>query len=173
MLERFHVPESEEVRLEADDVRAVTAAIFEKMGLSRADADCSAEVLLYADLKGIDTHGISNMLRMYVDGYQTGDINPRPQTRIVRESPTAATLDGDDGIGLHVGAYAMGLAIDKAKSHGMGAVSARNIGHVGAAGYHAAMAGVVAELNAGEELPPDKIASSLKLLCEEVMPAFR
>ena len=140
MLERFHVPESEAVRLGADDVHAVTAAIFEKMGLSQADADRSAEVLLYADLKGIDTHGISNMLRMYVDGYQTGQTNPRPQPRIVRESPAVATLDADGGIGLHVGAYAMELAIEKAKSHGMGAVAARNIGHVGAAGYHAALA---------------------------------
>ena len=140
MLERFHVPESEEVRLGADDVRAVTAAIFEKMGLSQADAARSAEILLYADLKGIDTHGISNMLRMYVHGYQTGQTNPRPQPRVVRESPAVATLDCDDGLGLHVGAYAMDLAIEKAKSHGMGAVAARNIGHVGAAGYHAAMA---------------------------------
>ena len=102
------------------DVRAVTEAIFDKMGLSQADAARSADVLVYADLKGIDTHGISNMLRMYVRGYQTGENNPRPQPRIVRESPAVATMDGDGGLGLHIGPHAMELAIEKAKSHGMG-----------------------------------------------------
>ena len=140
MLERFHVPDSEAVRLRADDVRAATEAIFDKMGLSQADAARSADVLVYADLKGIDTHGISNMLRMYVQGYQTGETNPRPQPRIVREAPAVATMDGDGGLGLHIGPLAMELAIEKAKSHGMGAVAVRNAGHVGAAGYHAAMA---------------------------------
>ena len=76
MLERFHVPDSEAVRLGADDVRAVTEAIFDNLGLSQADAARSADVLVYADLKGIDTHGISNMLRMYVQGYQTGETQP-------------------------------------------------------------------------------------------------
>ena len=140
MLERFHVSESEAVRLGADDVRAVTEAIFDRMGLSQADAARSADVLIYADLKGIDTHGISNMLRMYVQGYQTGENNPRPKPRIVREAPAVATMDGDGGLGLHVGPLAMELAIEKAKSHGMGAVAVRNAGHIGAAGYHAAMA---------------------------------
>ena len=140
MLERFHVPESEAVRLRADDVRVATEAIFDRMGLSQAAAARCADVLVYADLKGIDTHGISNMLRLYVDGYQTGETNPRPQPRIVRESPAVATMDGDGGLGLHIGPLAMELAIEKAKLHGMGAVTVRNAGHVGAAGYHAAMA---------------------------------
>ena len=122
MLERFHVSESEAVRLGADDVRAVTEAIFDRMGLSQADAARSADVLVYADLKGIDTHGISNMLRMYVQGYQTGETNPRPQPRIVREAPAVATMDGDGGLGLHIGPLAMELAIEKSEiaRHGRG-----------------------------------------------------
>ena len=140
MLERFHVPESQAVRVEEERARAATQAIFQKMGLSTADASRSADVLIYADRRGIDTHGISNMLRAYVDGYQRGEINPRPKPEIVRESPAVATMDGDRGLGLHVGPVAMQLAIAKAGTQGIGAVALRNAGHVGAAGYHAAMA---------------------------------
>ena len=140
MLDRFHIPDSEAVRVDGERARSATQAIFQKMGLSPADAARSADVLIYADLRGIDTHGISNMLRAYVDAYQTGQTNPRARPKVVRESPAVATMDGDGGLGLHTGPVAMELAMEKAEAHGMGAVAMYNGGHVGAAGYHAAMA---------------------------------
>ncbi|MEX0762790.1 MAG: Ldh family oxidoreductase [Dehalococcoidia bacterium] len=140
MLERFHVPDDQAVFVKQERARAATEAIFKKMGLSDDDAELSADVLMYADLHGIDTHGVSNMLRMYVKGYQEGSINPRPNVKVARESTVAATLDGDAGLGLHVAPHAMDMAIDKAKEHGVGVVTVRNAGHLGAAGYHATRA---------------------------------
>ena len=101
MLERFHVPEDEAVRVMPDRMREATNTVFLKMGLSESDAELSTDVLLYADLNGVDTHGVSNMLRMYVQGYQAGNINPNPEMRIIRESSVTASFDGDGGLGLH------------------------------------------------------------------------
>ncbi|MDP6550278.1 MAG: Ldh family oxidoreductase, partial [Dehalococcoidia bacterium] len=56
----------------------MVASIFEKMGVGADDARLAADVLVVADLRGVDTHGVSNMLRSYMDGYQSGQINPRP-----------------------------------------------------------------------------------------------
>ena len=140
MLERFHVSEGEAVRVSEPKVRSATESIFLKMGLSEEDARLSADVLMYADIHGIDTHGVSNMLRVYVQGYQSGTLNPRPQIRTVRESKAVAALDGDGGLGLHTAPVAMNLAIDKAESCGVGSVTLMNAGHLGAAGYHALMA---------------------------------
>ena len=114
--------------------------IFLKMGMSADAAEQAAEVLVYADIRGIETHGVSNMLRSYVKQFGSGDINPTPNPKIVREMPAAATLDCDGGHGLVVGPMAMNMAIERAKVYGIGTVTANNGRHFGAAAYHAAMA---------------------------------
>jgi LDH2 family malate/lactate/ureidoglycolate dehydrogenase len=140
MLERFHVSEDEAIRVPEPKVRATTEAIFKKMGLTDEDAWLSADVLMHADLLGVDTHGVSNMLRHYVDGYNNGSLNPRPNLKIVRESTVTATWDADRGNGLHTAPKAMEDAIQRAEKHGAGVTVMKNSGHFGAAGYHAMMA---------------------------------
>jgi LDH2 family malate/lactate/ureidoglycolate dehydrogenase len=110
------------------------------MGLSKADATMSADGLVYADIRGIETHGVSNMLRNYVTAYGKGSINPRPNVKIIREAASVASVDCDRGLGLHVGPWCMELAIEKAKKTGMGAVAASNGRHYGAAAFHAQLA---------------------------------
>ena len=66
MLERFHVPEDIAVRVPKETMRATTEAIFQEMGMPEADARQAADVLMYADLRGIESHGVSNMMRLYV-----------------------------------------------------------------------------------------------------------
>lgn len=140
MLERFHVPHDIEVRVKHADLKNTVTNIFLKMGLSKADAAQASDGLVYADVRGIETHGVSNMLRRYVEGYNKGAINARPNIKILRESASAASVDCDRGLGLHVGPWCMRLAIEKAKKTGMGAVSAINGRHYGAAAYHAQLA---------------------------------
>ncbi len=140
MLERFHVPTDLAIRVRPDDMRATVEDIFRKMGMPQADAAQSADVLVYADVRGIETHGVSNMLRRYVEGFGAGSINPTPDIKVIRDAPSAASLDSDRGLGLAVGPRAMKLAIEKAEKTGMGAVSAGNGRHYGAAAYHAHMA---------------------------------
>ena len=140
MLDRFKVPEADRVYVEESAVRGATEAIFVAVGLVEADAKRAADVLIMNDLRGVETHGVSNMLRSYLAGYRAGDLNPRPQIVTERETMTTAVLDGGRGLGLHVAPAAMAVAIEKARATGMGAVTVHNVGHMGGAGYHARMA---------------------------------
>jgi LDH2 family malate/lactate/ureidoglycolate dehydrogenase len=140
LLEHFQVPDSIAVRVKPDNLRTAIEQIFVKMGTPNADAKTAADVLVFADVKGIDTHGVSNMLRAYVQGYNEKRLNPRPKMKIVRETETTAVVDGDGGLGIITCPQAMEIAIEKARHYGMGAVSIRNSGHAGAVGYHAMMA---------------------------------
>ncbi len=139
MLERFKVPAEDRVYVQAEDARAATEAIFLAMGLSDVDAAQSADVLITNDLRGVETHGVSNMLRNYVARYRDGTMNPRPEIKIERETDTTAVIDADRGLGAHIAAHAMRMAMDKADRHGLGAVCVQNVGHMAGAGYHAAL----------------------------------
>jgi LDH2 family malate/lactate/ureidoglycolate dehydrogenase len=138
--DRFTVPDEIAVRVQPADMHASVVAIFEALDMSPDDARRCADVLLYADIRGIDSHGVSNMMPYYVNGLRDGSINAAPKWSITKEAPATATIDSDRGLGLTIGPQAMALAIEKAKVCGIGAVSATNGGHYGAAAYHAHMA---------------------------------
>ncbi len=140
MLERFKVPRAIAVRVPVDDMRCTVEDIFQALGMPEADARQAADVLLYADIRGCESHGVSNMMRVYVRELQSRDINPTPEWRIIRDSRAAVNIDSDRGLGLVVGPPAMGVAIERAKAHGIGAVTVTNGRHYGAAAYHAHMA---------------------------------
>ena len=143
MLERFLVPKEDQVLIESESMKIATKDIFSKMGLNDEDAQLSSEVLLTSDLRGCESHGVSNMLPIYIDRFnQKGDlgINPKPNFKITRESPTTANVDGDDGLGLHVLPKAMEIAIEKAEKYGTGSVSVHNSRHIGMLAYHSMMA---------------------------------
>jgi len=89
------------------------AGVFAKMGVPEEDARLAADVLSCADRRGVDSHGVAR-LRTYYDLLSAGRINPRPQMRTVRESPSTATVDGDNGLGLVVGPKANRIAMEKA-----------------------------------------------------------
>ena len=140
MLEQFKVKEEDAVRVGAEPLRATVTGVFEKMGVSTEDARIGADVLVSADLRGVDSHGVSNMLRSYVNGYNKGEINPQPQWRIVRQSAATANIDSDRGLGIMATPKAMEMAIEKARNTGMGMVTIGNARHLGMASYHAMMA---------------------------------
>jgi LDH2 family malate/lactate/ureidoglycolate dehydrogenase len=106
----------------------------------KADALIAANVLVSADLRGVDTHGVSNKLRDYLRDMDAGKINPKPNWRIVRETPACATVDADQGLGVVIAPRAMEIAIEKGKATGAGLVSVANGRHLGMAAYHAMMA---------------------------------
>ena len=139
MLERFLVPEQARVFVQPENMLQATIEIFEKCGQSAEDAALSAEVLLTSDLRGCESHGVSNMLRVYVQMYGDQEINPTPNVRVTRETDVTANLDGDTGLGLHVLPKAMEMAIEKAEKHGMGAVTVHNSRHIGMLAYHSMM----------------------------------
>ena len=140
MLEQFKVKEEQAVRVGADPLRATVAAVFEKMDVPPEDAQLAADVLVTADLRGVDSHGVSNMLRSYVNGYNGGQLNPRPQWRILRQSAATANIDSDRGLGIILVPKAMEIAIQKARDTGIGMVTMGNARHLGMASYHAMLA---------------------------------
>lgn len=122
-----------------DKLREFTENVFLKMGCPQEDAQLAADVLLKSDLRGIDSHGVAR-LSGYVRLWEKERINATPQLKIVHETPTTATVDGDRGLGLVVAPFAMKIAIEKAKIYGSGWVAVKNSNHFGIAGYHALMA---------------------------------
>ena len=140
MLERFKVPPDDQVRVPEQALRATVAAIFEKMGETAEDAATGADVLVTADLRGVETHGVSNMLRAYVQRYSEGAMKARARWRVTKESPATATVDADTGLVTILGPRLMGIAIEKARAVGVGIVAVSNAGHSGAIGHHAMLA---------------------------------
>ncbi len=113
--------------------------IFIKIGCSEADATLAAKVLVSADIRGIDSHGVARLVG-YVRLWEAKRINSKPSIKVTHETPSTATIDGDAGLGLVVAPKAMQIAIDKAKIAGTGWVAVSNSNHFGIAGYHAMMA---------------------------------
>ncbi|MDX5338905.1 MAG: Ldh family oxidoreductase, partial [Cyclobacteriaceae bacterium] len=117
-----------------DQLFQFTFEMLMKIGCPEADAKIGAEVLLSADLRGVDSHGVAR-LSGYVRLWEKGRINPKPQIKVVYETPSTAVVDGDSGLGLVVAPFAMQVAIEKAKNVGTGWVSVKNSNHYGIAGY--------------------------------------
>ena len=140
MLDRFKVPEDIAVRVLASDMRTTVERLFRALGMSDPDAEQAADVLIYADVRGIDSHGVSNMVRAYVAGFESGALNPVPVPKVETDAGATLTIDGDRGLGLAVGPPAMEQAIERAARHGVGIAIVFNAGHYGAAAYHAVRA---------------------------------
>ncbi len=119
-----------------DTLRRFAENVFKTIGCKDEDAIQAADVLLSSDLKGIDSHGVAR-LSGYVRLWEKSRINATPDIKIVHETATTATIDGDGGLGLIIAPFAMNVAIEKAEKYGSGWVSVRNSNHFGIAGYHA------------------------------------
>jgi L-2-hydroxycarboxylate dehydrogenase (NAD+) len=126
-------------RVQPKTLKALCIQVLQKMGLSEEDAHIVADVLLAADLRGIDSHGVAR-LGFYVEKLQRGVMVPSPSVRTVYETPVTALVDAGGGMGHPVSFRAMEKAIQKALDNGVGFVAVRNSNHYGIAGYYALMA---------------------------------
>ena len=113
---------------------------FMKLGVPEEDAKICADVLMESDRRGIESHGVNRFKPIYVDRIKKGILNPVTKIDILRESPTTAVLDANDGMGMVASKQAMDRAIEKAKKYGTACVAVRNSSHYGIAGYWASMA---------------------------------
>jgi L-2-hydroxycarboxylate dehydrogenase (NAD+) len=116
-------------------LREFSTRVFLHLGCPKEDAEQAADVLACADLRGIDSHGIAR-LHSYFEMLTEGGLNPKPKVAIVRSTPSTATVDGGNGLGLVVGAKASRIAMDLAEKAGSGWVSVRNTNHFGIAAYY-------------------------------------
>lgn len=113
--------------------------VLARIGCSSQHAELASKILLSADLRGIDSHGVAR-LSGYVRLWEAGRVHASPAISIVHQTPSTAVVDGDKGLGLVVGPFAMNVAIEKARQVGTGWVSVRNSNHFGIAAAHAMMA---------------------------------
>jgi Malate/L-lactate dehydrogenases len=119
-----------------DTVEKFMIDVFKAYGMPDKDARIAAEVLITADKRGIDSHGVGRLKPIYVDRIKAGQINPVTKIDIIKEGPTTAVLDANNGMGHPVAKMANDMAIAKAKKYGMGMVAVRNSNHYGIAGYY-------------------------------------
>ncbi len=121
------------------DTRKFCIKVFQGYGFSEEESTQITDVLLEADLSGIESHGIQRLVR-YDYEIKSGFVKMDAKPEIVKETPVSAVIDGHDAMGQTLAVKSMQLAIDKAKKNGVGIVSVRNGNHFGIAGYYANMA---------------------------------
>jgi LDH2 family malate/lactate/ureidoglycolate dehydrogenase len=114
--------------------------VLTKVGVARGDAATVADVLVAADLRGVESHGVARLESYYVSRLRKGQINPRPAVTVLRESATSIALDADNGLGHPVAKRAMDAVIEKAQSTGAAFATVCNSNHYGIAGFYAMLA---------------------------------
>lgn len=122
-----------------ENTKAFCIEIFQGYGFNREDSEGITEVLLRADLYGIESHGIQRLIR-YHNEIESGMVNVKSEPETVYETPVSAVIDAHKGMGQIIGKQAMELAVIKAKANGVGMVTVRNSNHYGIAGYYTDMA---------------------------------
>ena len=128
-----------EVRVAWEPLQQFTQEVFVRAGLPPKDAATEAEVLIWANLRGVDSHGVQR-IASYVKNMAAGYMNPQPNIRIVQETAATLLIDADHALGPVVTVWAMERAIQKAREAGIGWALLRNTTHQGAMGYYAQMA---------------------------------
>ena len=129
----------QQVRVGWEDLKQFSREVFVRMGVPPEDAETEAEVLIWANLRGVDSHGVL-LIPTYVANLEEGLMNPRPNIRVLRETPATLLVDADRALGPVVTTMAMDRVIKKAKELGIGWCLIHNTSHQGAMGYYSLMA---------------------------------
>jgi L-2-hydroxycarboxylate dehydrogenase (NAD+) len=146
-------------RIPAERLAGFVFRVFTAAGLPAPDAQTLANLMVEADLRGSDTHGVIR-LPLYVRRLRAGGITPKPNIRVVSDRPSTALIDGDNGMGHLVMRRAAELAIEKAKATGVGWVGARMSNHAGPAALYVTMPlkhdmiGLYFAVGSSNHLPP-------------------
>jgi LDH2 family malate/lactate/ureidoglycolate dehydrogenase len=126
--------------ISVDPLRLFVEQVFSRIGYSQEQANDAADVLIWASLRGVDTHGIRNLKSYYVDRTRAGILRPHARIRVEHETQQTACLDGDSGLGLACACRTMRMAIEKCRCTPIAMVCVRNTHHLGPAGYFAHLA---------------------------------
>src|SRR6185312_1884543 len=118
------------------ELSQLVSDVFEFCGVEQPDAAVAAEVALWAQLHGSDSHGVVH-LPLYVRGLLDRTIKARPAISTTHAMACCAVVDADHGLGLVASRRSVDMAIEMAAQHGLGAVAIRRSSHFGAAGYYA------------------------------------
>ena len=128
-----------DIKVHAKDLHAYLARVYQAVGLPESDANACAAQIVDAELRGVNSHGCVRF-GVFVERLRNGTANPKPSVRTITDLPAFSLLDGDYGMSAVVARRAMEVAIEKAKTGGIGAAAIRKSSHTGHIGYFAAMA---------------------------------
>lgn len=128
-----------EIRFARESLQNFVRDVLGQIGMPQADAEIEAEVLLWANLRGMDSHGVQQ-IPFYVREVDGGYMNPRPDIRVLNETPATMTIEGELAFGAVVTTFAMNRVMEKAREVGIGWAVIRNTAHQGAMGYYSLMA---------------------------------
>lgn len=126
-------------RLSAQDLTQACRRLLVKVGVPEDQAREIADVIVEADLRGIESHGVLR-LPAYVHRVRAGTLTARTELKLLRERTASLLFDAQHGFGQVAGIRAMQQAIERAASHGTCLVAVRNAGHIGIAAYYAMLA---------------------------------
>lgn len=121
--------------IQADELKTMLVEIFRRLGLPEEHALITSDALVNANLRCVDSHGVSRGID-FISGIKYGEINPKPQIRVIKETEASVLVDGDKGIGIPVAYYVTQKVIEKAKKLGIAVGAARNLWNVGALAYY-------------------------------------
>jgi len=127
------------VRIQASDLVQACERLLHKVGVPPDEARIIAEIVVEADLRGVESHGLLR-LPAYVHRVQAGLMTPKTEVKVVRERTASVLLDAQRGFGQVAGVRAMTHAMERARQHGVGVAAVRNANHFGIAAYYAMMA---------------------------------
>lgn len=128
-----------EITVAAKQLREFTRDVFMKVGMPEKDAETEAEVLVWANLRGVDSHGVLR-IPWYVENVDKGQMNPRPNIKIEKETAATLLVEADRAFGPVATVFTMEKVIKKAGEAGMAWAIIRNVTHQGAMGYYSLMA---------------------------------
>jgi L-2-hydroxycarboxylate dehydrogenase (NAD+) len=127
-------------RFKKEELLDFVVRYLKALSVPEVDAGIVGEVLISADMRGIDSHGLHRLGSYYGSRIMKKFLNPETPYRIVNETPTTALIDGGNGCGQVVSYRAMKLCIEKAGKVGLSAITVNNSNHFGIAGYYSMMA---------------------------------
>ena len=128
-----------ETRIDATSLKEFAKEVFIQMGFSPQDAETGADLLVWSNLRGVDSHGVQR-LPTFVRHLDNGELNPKPDLRILKETPAILFVDADFGLGAVMATYGMKRAIEKAKNVGIGWTLITKTSTPLAIGYYTQMA---------------------------------
>lgn len=127
------------VTISAATLKRQITEVYRAWGMPEGHVNTTVDLMVEADLRGIDSHGIG-MLPQYEQYRRQGRLNVQPDIQIVKEGPTFVLIDADHGLGHPPAEMAMRAAIEKCEDCGVGFAVVRNSNHYGAAGVYSTMA---------------------------------
>ncbi|GAW92256.1 Ldh family oxidoreductase [Calderihabitans maritimus] len=126
-------------KYQASDLEKICTEVLKGYGVKEEYAKTAASVMISANLRGIDSHGVA-YLPIYVERIKRGVVDPKAEPEILNETTNTAIVDGKNGLGQVSAVRAMNLAVEKALSANVGLVGVRNSGHFGMVSYYTMVA---------------------------------